>query len=240
MDTTPQNDSDGHGVLFRSRIEIAGVLERLARYGAVLVAEVGDGDQLFLTRVLRVDPGEEFFIAAYSLEKEANIALLEKRSVRFQASEGSWRMQFIATRPSETEFEGAAAVRFALPKALIQSHHREHPRFGVPLDVSLRCIADAAGVAPFEARIVDVSRGGLGSIVYDPAVKLPPGTVLRGCKIVLPSAEAIVADLEVRYSVSIMQSDGILALRSGVKFLGEPKGFGALLRRFVLEIGEDR
>jgi hypothetical protein len=43
----------------------------------------------------------------------------------------------------------------------------------------------------------------------------------------------------VRYTVSIVQPDGSFAWRSGVKFLGEPKGWDALLNRFVIEFGED-
>ena len=233
------NASNRNGVLFRSRIEITGVLEELARDGALLAAEVGGGEQLFLTRVLHVDPGGEFFVIGYSEEKKANNALLEEQSVKFWANEGSWRIEFTATRPSEMVFDGVAAVRFVIPEALIQSHHREHPRFRVRSDVSLRCIADGAGVAPFEARIVDISRGGIGGIVYESAIKLAPGTVLKGCKIVLPSAQAIVADLEVRYTISITQPDGSLALRSGVRFLVEPKSFGALLKKFIVEFDED-
>ena len=85
-------------------------------------------------------------------------------------------IEFVATVPSETVFDGAPAVRFAVPQSLVRSQRREHPRFNVPSDASLRCIADSAGVAPFEARIVDVSQGGLGDMIYDPGVRLASGT----------------------------------------------------------------
>jgi hypothetical protein len=92
-------------------------------------------------------------------------------------------------------------------------------------------------VASFEARIVDISRGGMGGMIHDPGVKLSPGTVLKGCRIVIPGAEAVVADLEVRYSVPVFQPDGSLAQRTGVKFLGDPIGLDALLKKFVIEFG---
>ena len=231
--------SSATGVLFRSHIEITRILGQLARDQSVLTAEVGDPAQLFLTRLLHIDPGGEFFVLAYSQERRANTALLEQTYVVFRAGDKGWRVEFAAAAPTETMFDGMPAVRFAVPLALVRSQHRKHARFKLPPDASLRCIADNAGVAPFEARIADVSRGGLGGMIYDPGITLAPGTVLRDCKIMISGSEPIIADLEVRYTVSIVQPDGSFAWRSGVKFLGEPKGWDALLNRFVIEFGED-
>ncbi len=237
---TPEDASRATGALFRSRIEITRILQQLARDRALLSAEVGDAGQLFLTRLLHVDQYGEFFVLAYGEERRANAALLEQASVVFRASDKRGRIEFAAAAPSETVFDGDPAVRFALPLALVRSRQREHPRFKLPADASLRCIADNAGVAPFEARIVDISRSGMGGMIYDSGVRLAPGTVLRGCKIMISGSKPIVADLEVRYTVSMAQPDGSLARRSGGKFLGKPKGIDALLNRFVIEFGEER
>lgn len=228
------------GALFRSRIEITRILQQLSRDRAVLSAQVGEDAQLFLTRLLHVDPAGEYFIVGYSDERRANATLLEQATVLFRASDKRGRIEFAAAVPSETVFEREPAVRFDLPLALIRSQQRAHPRFNVPADVSLRCIADSAGVAPFEARIVDISRGGLGGMIYGPGVRLAPGTVLRECKIMLSSSKPVLADLEIRYTASAVQPDGSLAQRSGVKFLGEPRGIDALLQRFVIEFGNGR
>lgn len=239
-DQTPDDASRTTGVLFRSHAEITRILRQLAHDGAVLSAEVGDPGQLFLTRLLHVDPAGEFFVLTYSEEHRTNTALLEQASVVFRTSDKRGRIEFAAAAPSETVFDGGPAVRFAVPQTLVRSQRREHLRFKVPSDASLRCIADSAGVAPFEARIVDVSRGGMGDMIYDPDVRLAPGTVLRGCEIMISGSKPIVTDLEVRYTVSIVQADGRLARRSGVKFLGEPEGIDALLNRFVVEFGEPK
>ena len=115
-------------------------------------------------------------------------------------------------------------------------NRREHPRFKVPLDVPLRCIP--VGVSSFEVQIVDVSRNGMGGMIYDPSVLLMPGTLLKGCRLVVPGGEAIVVDLEVRNTRSIVQPGGRLARRSGVKFLDEPIGIDALLKMFGVKLGE--
>jgi len=235
----PEDASRTTGVLFRSHIEITRILRQLVHDQTVLSAEIGDPGQLFLTRLLHVDSDGEFLVLAYSQERLANTAVLEQTYVVFTANDKRWRIEFAAAAPSETVFDGEPAVRFAVPQSLVQSQRREHPRFSVPPDASLRCIADGAGVAPFEARIVDVSRGGMGDMIYDPAIALATGTVLKGCRIMMSGHQPIVADLEVRYTVSIVQPDGSLARRSGVKFLGEPLGWDALLNRFVIEFGND-
>lgn len=237
---TPEDTSHTTGVLFRSHIEITRILRQLAHDQAVLSAEVGDPGHLFLTRLLHVDPDGEFLVVAYSEEREANSALLEQAHVVFQANDERGRIEFAAAAPAETVFDGEPAIRFAIPQALVRSQRREHPRFKVPSDASLRCVADSAGIAPFEARIVDVSRGGIGDMIYDAGVVLAAGTVLRACKIMISGIEPIVADLEVCYSILITQPDGSLAWRSGVKFLGEIGDMDALLNRFAIEFDETR
>jgi c-di-GMP-binding flagellar brake protein YcgR len=234
----PDDTSHVTGVLFRSHIEIKRILQQLLDDGSVLAAELGDPGQLFLTRLLHIDADGEFLVVGYSHERQANTRLLEHAHTVFQASSKRGRVEIPMSAPTETVFEGEPAVRFAFPQTLVQSQRREHPRFTVPPDVSLRCIADTSGVAPFEARIVDVSRGGMGDLTYDLAITLATGTVLRDCKIMLAGSDPIVADLEVRYTISIVQPDGSLARRSGVKFLGDPKGWHTLLGRFIVELGE--
>jgi len=226
------------GVLFRSRTEIDRILQTLLRDGTVVATDLEQGERLFLSRLLCVDPNGEFLVIAYSQDKIANSTLLAQASVTFHASDKGAHMEFRAFGPSETLFGGAAAIRFAFPQALVCSQRREHARIPVPSDVSLRCVADSTGAAPFEARIIDISLGGVGGMVYDAKIRLPAGTVLKDCKIVAPHGEAILVDLEVRYTVAVLRSDGGLASRSGVRFLSRPAGIEALINVFVRDLGK--
>lgn len=221
------------GVLYRSRIEILRILDELAHNNAMVYSAVEGGERLFLTRMLHVDPSGECFLVEYSDQHRSNNALLVQGAVRFVAYHEGARVEFEAGAPAEAEFGGVPAVRFTLPVALVCSHRREHPRYPVPESVSLRCVADAASVMPFEARVVDISLGGLGGMTYDAAITLPPGTVLRGCRIIVPGKKTIVTDLEVRYTLSVVQADGSLANRSGVRFLKRPAEIDALIDVFV-------
>ena len=50
----------------------------------------------------------------------------------------------------------------------------------------MRVVADADGIMPFEAVILDLAVGGIAFMVYGSGITLEPGTVLRGCRIAMP------------------------------------------------------
>ncbi|HXN15256.1 MAG TPA: flagellar regulator YcgR PilZN domain-containing protein [Usitatibacter sp.] len=224
-------------LLYRSQIDIKGLLEKLRDTSSMLWAYVDNGERLFVTHLMHVDPDCGFIVIRYSPEKHMNAALMAEASVALHASVGEAFVEFIAQGPSDTLFGETAAVRLAFPDAVLSSHRRAHPRIRVPPSVPLRCIADGSGVVSFEAHITDISQGGIGTIIYDAGISLPPGALLRGCKIVHPWGAAILADLEVLYSVTVSQTDGEPARRSGFRFAQPPAGIEELLRVFVLDLG---
>ena len=234
-----QDLAHASGVLFRSRIEIGRILEALRRQGATLSAEVGGGERLFLTRVLQVDAARNFFVTEFSDEHPANKEAVTLGSLDFVTQLEGARIEFEAAQPEDTLYRGKPAIRFAFPLALVRSQRREHPRVPVPSEVSLRCVADSAGIMPFEARIVDISLGGIGGMIYDASIRLPVGSVLKGCKIVIPGHDPVVADVEVRHTASLIQDDGSLAFRSGVRFIEEPKKLQALIDVFIHNLDQN-
>lgn len=227
-------------MLFRSHMEIERILKMLVRDRTLVAADVGDGETLYLTRLLHVDPDKEAMVIAYSEQATANELLLDSPRIAFRANHRRAHIEFECVNPSATRFKGTAAIRLGFPSALTWSQRREHPRIPVPPNLSLRCVADSSGVIPFEARIVDVSLGGMGGIIYDAPIKLEVGAVLRDCKIVIPGGDAILVDLEVRYTAPIAGPDGRAACRSGVRFLNRPKGIEALINLFVRDLDAGR
>ncbi len=235
-----QQAGDTGNLLIRSAMEIREILEAMAREGAQISAEFAEGEHLFLGRLQHVDPDGGFIIISYSQDKPGNAALLAAPSIMFHANFGGAHIQFAAAAPAEASFAGAAVIRLGFPKALAPLQRREQRRYPVPPEVPLRCVADSGGIIPFEAKIVDINLGGMGAMTYDPAIRLEPGTVLKACKIANPWGKPIVADLEVRHTVTMVLADGSLARRSGFSILGKPKGMKALLRAFVFDLGEGK
>jgi c-di-GMP-binding flagellar brake protein YcgR len=195
-------------------------------------------EQFFVSRLLLVEPAQGFILIDYSLSKPANAALLESRSVIFHCSDGPSHIEFVARAPQEAQHGDRPAVRLEMPEALVRLHRRAHARIRVPQGVSLRCIADAGGSAPFEARVIDVSPGGIGTIVYDARIRLEPGTHLRRSKIVFPDGGAAFADLEVRHVRQVTLQDGTPAKHAGCRFVASARDLRKLIRAFVEEIAE--
>jgi hypothetical protein len=71
----------------------------------------------------------------------------------------------------------------------------------------------------FEAEIADMSRSGMAVMIYESSIDLPPGTLLKGCRFVVPGAEEIAADVEVCNTQFIVQPGVGPAQRAGLRFL---------------------
>jgi hypothetical protein len=115
-------------------------------------------------------------------------------------------------------------------------NRREYPRFAVPAEVSLRCVADEAGFMPFESHINDISHDGLGFLIYDPDINLQAGTILSGCRIVLPNGEAVVTDLEVRHAQRVKLPDGSIANSAGFRFAKPSSDLAKVIRQFIRDL----
>lgn len=227
--------------LFRSHFEIKAVLDALLQQRVTISADLendrGD-EQLFLTRLLHIDPAGQFVIIACSPDKFANQALVASAAPVLHANLDSTHIEFAASDPVDVMIGDTAAIRLRFPDALLRLRRREQVRLSVPSSAHLRCVADSGGVTPFEAHITDISAAGIGAMIHDIAINLATGTVLKGCKIVHPRGDAVLVDLEVRYSVRVKLPDGEWAHRTGFRFLGHPPGLAELIKIFVLDLDQ--
>lgn len=237
--STPTNTKKTRpdNLLFHSHIEICRILQMLAHEHSHIVAEVGD-HLTFKAFILALDLPHGRFATTFSPNKEANSALLTfPDAVEFTASDSQGLLYtFEASSPEETQIDGQPAIHFSLPKSLLLHNRREHPRFFNSDDLSLRCIADAAGFMPFESHITDVSHDGLGALIYDLGVHLEPGAILKGSRIITPNGDAVIADLELRHITTAQLPDGTTANRAGFHFLQAPSDISQLIALFIQDM----
>lgn len=222
--------------MVRSQREIAGALGELCRAGAPVTAMLHSGEQLFLSRLLRVEREAGYFVlACTALVKRANSVLLAEQMLRFAANHAGVHYEFEAGHPVEMEEGGEAAFRLDFPHGLALLQRRSRARVAVPPAMELRCVANL-GPLSFEASVVDISTQGLGSIVYDPGVHLEPGMRLPGATIVHPRRPPITTDLLVRHVRRQTLPDGSYVLRAGCSFVGSPAEVEALIALFVTQV----
>lgn len=225
--------------LLRSQIEIKVVLDALVRQHVTISADIKNdrGEELlFLTHLLHVDPAGQFIIIACSNDKPSNQALVTSPALVLHANLDNAHVEFAASDPVDVMIQDVAAIRLRFPNSLLRLRRREHPRYALPPRVQLRCVADSGGFTPFEARITDISMGGMGAMIYDVDINLPAGTVLKRCKIVHPGGDAVVVDVELRYGVRVRLLDGEWVHRSGFRFIDPPPALAELIKLFVLDL----
>lgn len=223
-------------LLFHSRINICRILQLLAHQHSSIAAEINNGHH-FNAHALAVDRVAGHFYMTYCPHKLINSMLLNSNSVEFTATDKTGlNFTFVAAHPEDTQLSGEPAIRFDLPATLLLHNRREHPRIPIAPGISLRCVADAAGFIPFESHITDISHDGLGCLVYDAEIHLEPGTLLRGCRIISPSGEAIIADLELMHTAPAVDDDGTPALRAGFHFVQKSDEFDRLVDLFIQDM----
>lgn len=219
-------------VQYRSRAEICRILQFLVSDSCPVLAKIGN-KQVFESQILSVDPDAGCFIVAYSANKSANSVLFGLPALEFTANPHKGRLQFRVSNPTDIQFDGKPAIQFALPRTVVLDHRRERARVPVPEDASLRCIADEGGIISFEARITDISSAGMGLLLYGADILLEAGTILNGCRIIVPGGKPIIADLEVRYTKMVSSPDGTPVNRAGVRFVQQPDGIEVLVDKFA-------
>ncbi|MBU1214622.1 MAG: flagellar brake protein [Gammaproteobacteria bacterium] len=224
----PQN------ALLESRIEICRLLVALSKNRHSISADIGS--HIFITHVLHVDLREEHVVVSFCANKALNNLVLESESLHFTGSYMDAHIAFDLDTPTEVNFQGEPAIQYPLPASVVLYHRRDCPRTKIPDNLSLRCIADEGGVMPFESRITDISHDGFGAIQYAGDINLEPGTLLKGCRIMLPGNGSVVADLELRYTLIAIRPDGSAAHRSGFRFLSKPDSIARLVGTFMQDL----
>ena len=218
------------GVVTHSAAEIARVLENVRARGLLVTAYLGE--IIFQSLLLKVDARGGRLQLAPSPVRAANMALFSRTRCAFHSELPGWHVEFVAGKPRVARTGATQVIELEFPQVLSTHQRRAQPRTDLRPRLVIRCLADAAGIMPFEAAIVDISDGGIGFLAYPPDIVLEPGTVLRGCRIELPDGGAFTVDLEVRHSqpVTIGQRR---VMRSGCRFVNPPEELIKLALRYA-------
>lgn len=215
--------------LLRSRIEIKRVLDALVARREVVTAEIPGNREPFTAHIIGADARWGFIIVTRAADESANAALLARANVTFVATPGDWRIEFVVAGPSQVIHQGIPAICLHYPDILAIQQRRQHVRHEVTSAALLRCVADAGGIMPFEAKIRDISSGGIGALFYSADITLEPGTVLVGSRIEIPGLDPVIVDLEVRYSEAVTLPDGSRGHCSGFRFINPPDDLNKLI-----------
>lgn len=222
-------------LLVRSGIEIDRILGAMVDDGATVSASL-PSKVLFLSRLLCVDPVKQYLLLAYSDHKAANSAVLAASSLTFKCNHRGAQFAFSCGGPRQAMHERQPAIQVGMPTAMLGLQHRRAPqRMQVPAQAHVDCQL-RMGVLAFNARLVDMSLGGMGFLLCEDVVPLCAGTRLEGARIRHPEREPLVVDVEVRHVHSVTLPDGRRATRIGCRIVGAPEDLEELIRLFIIDL----
>ena len=95
------------------------------------------------------------------------------------------------------------------------------------------------GALSLEAAVVDVSLGGIGTLVYDSRVRLAPGMTVESARIVHGDNLPVTVDLEITNVSSVVDREGRPANRAGCIIRGSRQELEELVRMFISDLGEE-
>lgn len=215
--------------LLRSTREIKRVLDALVARRELVTAVLPGSSDLFTAQIIGADERWGFIIVSMAADESTNNALLARANVTFVSRPREWHIEFVAAGPSEVVHNGISAIRLRYPDVLAVLQRRQHYRHEVTSAALLRCVADAGGIMPFDAKIREISFGGISALFYSADITLEPGTVLVGSRIELPGFDPVTVDLEVRYSEVVTLPDGSRGHSSGFRFINPPDDLNRLI-----------
>ena len=215
----------------RSPTEIARVLEKAKAEGVNVCAFFPSFT--FQAQLVQIDPRAGHIVLSRSPVAAANAAVLARPRCTFHCEIAGWHVEFVAAQPRAVVFRRRELIQCRFPELLASNPRRSRDRVHLKPPLPLRVHADAKGIMPFEALILDLSFAGVGFLCYACSITLEPGTVLRGCRIVMPGGAECITDLEVRYTQAITLPNGRRAMRSGCRFLSSCPPLEALAKRLA-------
>ena len=198
--------------------EIA-VLEALVAEGEVLLARSAAGGLSYSVQLRDLDPQHRHLVIAAREGHLSPDALPADASVDFEVLFGEWRVAFSADHPHHVTHEGQPAIQLEFPASVAISKRRQHARASVPQHAPLKLVAYSGAAPIFEAKITDVSRGGMGLQLDFGGDALHPGMVLGSCRVERDDGEPVSVDLEVRHTSTAILPDGRRVARAGCRFV---------------------
>ena len=235
--------TDQSKYLIHSRVGILGILDTLHEAGSLVTAYFGAGNDFLLTSIATVRPDQSEVIMDYGADSAANQRALQARRITFVAAHDRIKIQFVATSVTKVRYGGRDAFGIPIPTELLRLQRREYFRITTPLSRPLKCLIAPQSPAvpgPTEATIIDISCGGVALLDSSEPGNIETGVCFRGCRIILPDAGTVTADILVKSVFDVTLKSGTKHKHVGCEFVGMPERERAVIQRYINKVERER
>ncbi|MFA5825430.1 MAG: flagellar regulator YcgR PilZN domain-containing protein [Gallionellaceae bacterium] len=227
-------DSD---FLIHSQIEIKNILQTICERNTRSALYYDGRRNFFLTMVLAVNE-EGIWIDPASRSAD-NRHLLNSDEIVFVSIHNNTKVQFVATTPWQVAYESGNAIFLPLPQQLLRLQRRDYYRLDAlpqhPLKCVLNPLQDPHHIK-HEARVMDISVGGLSLVCQEKDFELTPGSIYPDCEIDLPEVGTLTATLQVKNIFDVTSRAGKVNRRAGCVFVKPGRETTLPLQRYVAQM----
>ena len=231
-------DRDDDPFLLTSELEIRSVLRSIQRSASLLRMYMrGDSDQSIMTTVLDLDDANQRLIVDSSSADALNDRLIKAPAVLFDTQVNHVSIHFMGTDLESCTYDGLPALSLPYPTELRRLQRREFYRVEIPMGEPVSCIIPITerGAPPrhVDARIKDISVGGLALLDMDSQLPHQSGLTFKDVRLSLPEAgEATVDLLVLRVHTQVLPNKKEV-VELGCKFAGITNATTMLIQNYI-------
>ncbi|MCB1959002.1 MAG: flagellar brake protein [Rhodocyclaceae bacterium] len=230
--------------LLTNPAEIQHVMRDLIRKRAMITAYMGSQKTFMLTSVLALSDGDTQLVLDVPPDESIRAQALDSEELICVTQIASVKIQFPLSGLRKSTYDDRPAMVAPLPQRLLRLQRREYFRLTAPVAHSLLCqipvTTEAGATTTFEARVIDISGGGIAIVVPPEGVEFKPNTEFTNCQIALPETGTVRAGLRIRSVFRVTNRQGVSMLRAGCEFIDLPERIASVIHRYILKVERDR
>jgi c-di-GMP-binding flagellar brake protein YcgR len=240
---TAAAEFDESQYILHARAEISQVLRDVIRSRTLITVHMPGTAETLLTPLLALDSATNLLYFDLSGSQSLNAKLLQARRLIFLGSHDKVKIRFASTAAQQTSLESRAAFCVAIPAEMLRLQRREFYRIATPVTRPVKCVIPVDEESSYryvDARLHDISQGGVSLIVDPGEIPADVGTCFSNCRIALPDTGNVVVTLEVRYQIGITLLNGKTMQRIGCRFVRPSSAAANLVQRYMMRLERER
>lgn len=228
--------------VLREKREVAFVLKQIAARRCVISAYYGNTGSFLTSSVVAVDEAAGTLLLDLGRDEEVNAEALKSGSLVCITQLDKVKIQFPFEQLKRTLYEGFPALVAPLPKSLLRLQRREYYRLTTPVADTVICAIplDEDGPRTVEAKVLDISGGGVAVLVPPSTDGFQPDTQYHKCRLELPEFGIVEASLRIRNVFRFTNPKGVEMLRAGCQFSDLPTSMANAIQRYILKVERER
>lgn len=232
--------ADEQRYMVHNPLEIAQILNDLAKNKVMLKATFNHGSDSYLTTVIEASAQNRVVYLDVSRDDGFNQRLFASQHVLFTKDEGV-RIRWLSTSITAVKLKDGPAIKIALPQNMLRMQRREYHRMQTPRAKPVLCripLVDADGHEhETQIALLDASIGGIGAISTELREDLwQVGAEFQNCKIEFPEIGTTNLTLRVANASRIKSHDGSERMRLGMQFINPSRGNQSLIQRYIFNL----